>query len=401
MTRQRIGNIGLLNLSNATEESIQGIEGIDNVGLVVYKKETAHLLSALNMSNIGKTLLIPDGFSFYNGILNIDKAYLESIKEPLKLCVNGIVIIDKNVETDQIKKELIQVFINGKVYCPAHLSSSISNIFSGSNVSTYPGEPPRIENGKFTLTNSFLQALDGPQYLVVNGVLTLSKDLNMDLFKGKISNIEVHGKVFIHEEQESFLYKKMASLTTSPVSVIPAGYDLIEGELRLNSRSIRRFKNKKIMTRKPIVFHADVTREALSNAFSKIHSTSLIICHESIEDIVYELCSLLETEVLSYKESFILIENEEEWSNEQFLALKGPVNFIVRGELILDEDVDPEVLQEKVAVIDLTGEIIVSNKKLKGCIQNLLRLNDGNIRESNKSNVGKLSYLNNIGELSL
>ncbi|MBS4200952.1 hypothetical protein KHA93_15045 [Bacillus sp. FJAT-49732] len=403
MMKQRIGNIGLLNLTNATEESIQGIEGIDNVGLVIYKKENAHLLSALNIENIGKTVSIRDGYAFFNGILNIDQAYIESIQEPVKLFINGIVIIDKNVQADQIKKELFHFILNGKVYSPAHLSGSVSNLFADGelNVTTYPGEPPRIENGKFTLSNSFLQSLESQQYLVVNGLLTFSPDLNVDLFNEKISNMEVHGKIIIHEEQEAYLYKKMASLATSPAEVIPAGFELVESQLRLNSRSIRRFKNKNIMTRRPIVIDADVSREALSNAFSKIHSSSIIICHEDVEDIIYELCSLLDTEVLAYDKSFILIENEEEWSNDQFLALKEPSNFIVRGELTLDEDVDSEVLQEKIVAIDLMGEIIVSNKKLKGSLQNLLRLNDGEITERNKTKDEKSSYLNNIGELSL
>ncbi|MCJ8009221.1 hypothetical protein ACFFF5_12460 [Lederbergia wuyishanensis] len=407
MTKQRIGNIGLLNLTNATEESIQGIEGIDNVGLVLYKKENAHLISALNIGNIGKTAIVPEGYSFFNGILNIDKAYIESIKEPVKLFINGIAIIDNDVQVEQIKKELLQFTINGIVYSPAHLSGSVSNLFGEGdiNVTAYQGEAPRIENGKFTLSNSFLQSLTGPQYLVVNGILTFSSDLNMEMFNEKISDIEVNGKIVIYEEQEPYLYRKMASLTSSHVDVIPAGHDLIESQLRLNSRSIRRFKHKRIMTKRPIVIDADVSREALSNAFSKIHSPSMIICHENVEDIVYELCSLLETEVLVYEKSFIFIENEEEWSNDQFLALKEPANFVVRGVLTLDEDVELEVLQEKVAAIDLMGEIIVSNKKLKGSLQQLLRLNNGNITEKDKSavkeNEKEPAYLNNIGELSL
>jgi len=403
MTKQRIANVGLLNLTNATEESIKGIERIDNVGLVLYKNENAHLLSAINIGNIGKTISIPEGYSFFNGILNIDEAYIESIKEPLHLFINGIVIIDKNVQADQIKKDLFHFIMNGKVYSPAHLSGSVSTLFADGelNVSTYQGEPPRIENGKFTLSNSFLQSLEGPQYLVVNGVLKFSSDLNMELFNEKISDMEVHGKITIHEEQEAYLYKKMASLTTSPVEVIPADYELIESQLRLNSRSVRRFKNKKIMTKRPIVIDADVSREVLTNAFSKIHSSSFIVCHETVEDIIYELCTLLDTEVLAYENTFILIEDEEEWSNDQLLALNKPSNFIVRGELTLNEDIDPEVLQEKITAIDLMGEMIVSNKKIKGSLQNLLRLNDGSITDKDKTRDENTSYLNNIGELSL
>ncbi|MCT8136767.1 hypothetical protein H1D32_02745 [Anaerobacillus sp. CMMVII] len=397
---QRIGNVGVLNLTNATAESIQGIERIENVGIVFYKKETAPLLSALNIGNIGSSVEIPEGFQVLNGVLHVNGAYLEGITGPVHLMVNGNVIIDKDVREDQLKKEQLQLIVNGKIYAPDHLASSINRLLkNGSgNVTTYQDAPPRFENGIFTVSNSFLESIEEPLTLVVNGIVELEKELDLALFTEKISKLEVNGIAFLHQEQEATLYKKVASFTSCRKEVIPAGFDYIKKLPRLNARSIRRFTNKNVFTKKPVIIEADVTREMLTNAFAGINTKSVIICHEQLEDLVYELTNV-EAEVLSYETNFVMIEGEEVWSNDQFLALKTPTNFIVKGQLTLDQDVTEEVLFEKVATLDVLGEVIVSEKKVKGSLQNMIRVCTGRIGEAFSNETS--ATLNNVGELSL
>ena len=399
---QRIGNVGLLNLVNATEESIKGVERIENVGLVLYGKENAHLLTKLNIGNIGSSLEIPVGYRLFNGVFTLDHNYLSSIVEPVFLLVNGVVIIDKNVQADQVQSGQLNLVVNGTVYSPSHLSGVAGKLLSKGTgaVETYHGAPPRLENGKFTLTNSFLQSVEEPLYLVVNGLLTFAQDLNLDQFNEKINKLEVNGKISLHENQEVYLYKKVSSLTTCIVEVIPEGYEVLAKPLRLNARSIRRFQKKKWYTNKPVIIESDVSREMLTKAVEKIYSTSVIICPEEIEDLVYERLSLMDTEVLPYENNFILIDGEEVWTNDQFLALDQPVTLIVNGQLILDGDVSEEALRSKVSTLDVLGEVIVREKKFKGILQNVIRLNTGTIEvEKGKEETG--NTLQNIGELSL
>ncbi|MCM3766282.1 hypothetical protein [Neobacillus niacini] len=398
---QRIGNVGLLNLLDATEESIKGIERIENVGMVLYRKGNAHLLTGLNIGNIGSTCELPEGYSILNGILKLDQAYLNSISKSIHLLVNGEVIVDKNIQPDDLKIGLLHLMVNGKVYCPDHLSGILSAIISKGafELESYQETPPRLESGKFTLTNSFLRAIDEQAYLVISGVLSFSKDLNMEKFDEKISRLEVNGKISLYEEQEAFLYKKAASLAGCKIEVIPAGYEVLNRTLRLNNRSIRRFKQKNLYTKKPILFDADVQRDIITETIAKVHSTSIIVCHEQIEDLMYELTSSLDTEILSYEHSFIMIEGEEVWSNEQFLALDEPANFIVNGKLVLDKDVSEEVLRNKVTEIDNLGEITVRDKRLKGVLQNIVRVNTGIVEEEKVKEQG--AALHNVGKLSL
>jgi hypothetical protein len=221
----------------------------------------------------------------------------------------------------------------------------------------------------------------------------------METFHEKIEKLEVNGKISICENQESFLYKKVASLASCHLEMIPEGYELVAKPLRLNARSIRRFKNKKLFTKKPIILDADVSREILANSIEMIHSSSVIICSEEVEDLVYERISLLDTEVLSYENRFVFIEGEEVWSNNHFQSFENPINLVVNGQLTLDKDVSGEVLSSKVAALDILGEVVVHDRKLKAPLQQVIRVNTGSIEEERKNE--ETSSLQNIGELAL
>lgn len=400
---QRIGNVGLLNLLNATAESVQAYEKISNVGAVLYRTGQAHLLSLMNIENLGRTIEVPEGYGYFNGNLTIDAAYLKALDGEVKLVINGLVVISADVAADTLTSELLKLNINGEVYTPPGLSGVVSRLFTeGSfSVKVYEGTQPRFENGKLELTNAFLQAAENPFNLIVNGLLTFPKELDMELFDKNIQNIDVNGMVVVHEEQAVHLYKKMNGAPNGAIEVIPAGYENVRKLLRLNSRSIRSFKGKKLKTKRPILLEAGISREMFETAIEKIDSKSFIVCSEEIEDLVYERLDRMETEVLSYTEQFVFIEGQEEWTENQLKATEKPINFIVEGILILNNDVTEETLEQKVAAVDLFGEIQLTDQGSKGALRKKLRVNEGQFIDKSEEGARKQTSLQNIGELAL
>lgn len=402
--KQTVGNVGVLNLLNATEQSVQAYERIGNVGLVLYRSGQSHLLAALNIGNIGKTVEVPDEFSYYNGTLEINKDYLDSIDQPMKIVLNGMLIIGHDVESEQLKKGLLNIIVNGEIYTPSKLAGQVNQQYpQGSRtIEVYEGAPPRLENGSITLSNAFLEAAEEPIHLVVNGMLTIPTDIDASLFESKIKKIAVNGMVSVHEEQETLLHRKMDSAPNGVIEVIPAGFRILKKALRINSRSIKSFRSEKLMTKKPVIFEADVPRGALENAIDRIDSKSFIVCSEEIEDLIYEKLERLETEVLSYSNRFILIEGEEHWSNSQFESLQEPVTLIVDGILSLGEDVNADMLLSKVNTLDIFGEVLAASAEIKGALQSKVRANSGRISlAQEKEEESKPQKSNNIGELSL
>ncbi|PYZ96977.1 hypothetical protein CR205_14995 [Alteribacter lacisalsi] len=399
MAKQRIGNVGVLNLTKATEQSVANIEKIENVGCVLYKPETAHLITSLNIGNIGKTLEMTRDFTVINGQITLDQAFFSTVEKPLSLLVNGQVVIGKDVAADDIREKVESIVINGAIYAPREvagaLNERVKDLMGG--IKTYEGELPRTVNGSQELTNRYLQSIGSSLQLVVNGVLTLAEDLDMSLFQEKIEDLEVNGVIRLYETQEPALFNK-APVINGVTDVIPDGYEHVGKALTLTERSIRRFKGSRLYTNKPVVLEPDVTREALEKAIVHIRSSSVIVCHEDLEDLLFERCDPLETEVLTYSGRYALI-TDETWSREDLEAFDDKLTLIVTGTLRLGENVDAAALRSKVDAIDLLGSITSPNAEVKGAVMTLLRTKDGEVNTAGDKTEGPA--ISNFGELSL
>ncbi|MBT2765425.1 hypothetical protein [Paenibacillus sp. ISL-20] len=398
-----IGNVGMLDLTQATEESVTSIERIGNVGLVIYRAESAHLLMQLkNAGNIGKTLEIPEGHRYYSGTLRLDEEYFQLLEQPDRVFVNGTVIIDKEVSLEAFQNSTLHLVVNGEVYAHRHLAGAVTAALikaGGASAEIYAYEyEPRFESGKVQLNNAYLASSNEPMDLVFNGMVHLDKELDMEQFTARIESIRVNGKAVIHEHQSPYFYDKLKTIN-GLVEVIPAGFEYVTKPLRLNGRTVRRFKGHKFYTKQPLIIEADVSRDAFSQAVSEIQSTSFIICSEEIEDLVWERCPSLNTEIISYERLFVFIHGEETWSRDQLLALEQPANFIVDGTLTLDEDVTEEDIKASVSSLDLFGEVVVGEKRIKGILYPYLRANNGSIIV--KGTEDELAGIGNVGMLSL
>lgn len=396
---RKIGNLGVLNLLNATEKSVADIESIENVGMILYRKETAHLLTRIPISNIGKSLEVPEGYQLIYGLFHLNEALLASLEEPARLMVNGTVIVDRSVTAEQLKAGKLSLIAGGTVYVPGPLFGPVSAILGSGKIEMYEGEPPRFETGTFELSNAFLHTLPSPLQLVVTGTFILPENLDLKLADEKIGSLKITGSAVLREGQESFFYRKTDSLAACKIEIIPQGYEVAERLLRLNARSIRRFRNRKLYTRHPVILESDIGREAFASAFDRLESSSFILCKEDLEDLVYERCPSLETEVLVYEHGYVYIEGEETWGEEQFRALEAPVSFVVDGKLTLEADVREETLKEKLADLALYGHVAVPDNRLKGLLHSFIRTQTGEVRVEGAN--AEDSFLHNIGMLTL
>ncbi|MGG3283268.1 hypothetical protein [Paenibacillus solani] len=398
-----IGNVGVLDLTEATEESVTSIERIGNVGLVIYRSETSYLLTQLkNAGNIGKTIEIPEGHRYYSGTLRLSEDYFQLLEQPDRVFVNGTVIIDKGVSLEAFQNSPLHLVVNGEVYAPRHLAAAVTAALikvggASAEVHAYEYEP-RFESGKVQLNNAYLTSSNEPMDLILNGKIQLDKELDMEQFAARIESLRINGKAVIYEHQSPYFYDKLKTMN-GLVEVIPEGFEYVIKPLRLNARNIRRFKGHKFYTKKPFIIETDVSREAFSQAISEIHSTSFIICSEEIEDLVWERCPDLNTEIVSYERQFVFINGEETWSRDQLLALGQQASFIVDGTLTFDDDVTEEDIKASVSSLDLFGEVVVGEKRIKGILYPYLRVNNGSMIV--KGTEEELAGIGNVGMLSL
>ncbi|MDQ0272536.1 hypothetical protein [Cytobacillus purgationiresistens] len=394
---QKIGNIGVLNLINATEESIKDIVHIENVGLLLYSPKTASLLTKLHIGNIGKSSLIESEYRLNSGMFILDNSYLKAVTEPTRMFVNGVVIVHNDVSLELLNDSECEFIINGVAYTPSHLKGAVQTIFKETtgSILTYEGKEPIPKIGKVNIDNNFLQSLSGDENFIINGKLYLDENLDTDLFNQKINRLDVNGMAVIYENQVSIFSTK--GLVNGKITTIPAGFKLLKTKLFIDGHSIRRFRGQPIYAEQPIILNKNVSREMFSKAFTSIESTSYIVCHENIEDLVYEALSNFETEVYVYSQILRYVD-EETWNQNDLSLLEQETTLIVEGLLSIEGDVNKNFF-EKISAIELIGNIHVSSSEMKAIVQKLVKTAKGSI--INVSSNQREPELDNIGELTL
>ncbi|TSB47910.1 hypothetical protein [Alkalicoccobacillus porphyridii] len=397
MMGKKIGNVGTLNIVSATMESINEIDRIENVGVVLHSRETAYLLPHLNIGNVGSTIEVDNNIRKATGRFIADANYLQSFENPTTVMVMGALIIDKDVSIEDIKHTECQFYVSGVVYTPEHVKGAVGSILNGYSgmIETYGQSLPRMEYGNINMTNGYLEGLHDQSALVASGKITLHEDVDLALFSKKIASIVLNGKAIISENQEKVFYEK--ATVNGKVEVTPTGYLKLSKSLQLTNRSIKRFKESLLYTSSPLIFDKTVSREAMQSAFASIHSTSYIICHEEIEDLVYECLNRFETDVISYTDSFRFVQKEQ-WEQEDAEALDEDTVVIIHTDLTLTDRVNPDLLTEKLSAIHLFGTLYVANSAQKASVQKLLATPKGKILDTS---VEKKNSFGNIGELSL
>ncbi|TFE00605.1 hypothetical protein [Jeotgalibacillus salarius] len=400
MTKQRIGNIGVLNLTKVNEKTIAGIESIENVGCIIYSRETAHLQSALKVQNVGASIEINGDYQTLTGETVLSRNYFQSLTTPVQLLTVGSITFDEKIEEADLEGKIDGLFVVGTVYAPAHLQGHIQSKVKHMTgmFEPYEGEKPRVINGKHELTNAYLESIQSSVKLTVNGKLKLDKHLSTESLNQKIENLTVNGILYFHESQESAVFGLPHTINGKSVK-IPEGFTLLTSSQSYSARTLRRLNGAKLMTTNPIYFEKDVSRELLEQAIDQIQTTSIVVVDEDLEDLLYEKTNI-EAEILSYEGQYVVIENEEKWDTEEYAFYDKPVTLIVAGKLIFEEDLSATELKTTIKNIDLLGTIVTETPEIKGIIKSLLRLNDGSV-ESADQPVDSRYDVANYGELSL
>ncbi len=396
---QRIGNVGLLDIRHAEVESIEAIEYIGNVGTILYSRETASFLTKLNIGNIGSSLEVPDDTQFVSGQITVHRDYFKHQEEPLNLMIAGQMIVKPDVPADELSAGLGELYVAGQIVCPDHLigavQAKIKNL-SGQTV-VYKGEA-RVIMGKLKLDTAFLHGMEDGVTLLVMGKVDASELLDDALVTQKISGMQVMGKLLCREENvetlQSLLTGDMARLT-----VIPAGYEMIDRPLVLEPIMLSALSARKLYCTERIEIAADVTAELLEAEIDGLRSEDLIVSPKSLSAVVARKTNLLSQRAIFYEGKLWGVHGEETLRPQRFDYLDGMMTILVTGELVIEPEVEPSVLAERVHQIANFGEIRCTSAQM-GAVQARLTVDEGALVDSMAEESNDLT-LGNVGSLAL
>lgn len=397
---RKITNIGVLDLRDATDETIADITSIGNVGMILYNRNTAHLLTKLNIGNMGASVDAPANAKLVTGQMEITRDVLESVTAPMSLVLTGQLFVEPDLEAADIDRCFGDIIITGQIVAPKHLLPIIQSKLKNQTgqMVAYPRDG-RLIRGKAVVTDDFLMSLDKGTVLVVIGGMILLEPVDETLFQERIAGIELTGKAVIREEFRRIFYEKLTSHSQARVEIIPEGFRYCPDPMVLDSDSLLKMKSEKLYCRQFVRLDAAVTAEMFDHAVAALKTNEFVVCSESLKSAVLDKAVVPETTVLTYTGKLIHVEGEDTLTGPELEFTDGKIALLVTGELAIDPNVEPELLIEKIEVLDNFGEVSGNPRQL-GALKTKLRTRKGEMTDSTRETEIE-EGLSNVGYLKL
>lgn len=391
-----IRNVATLDLRSATETTIADIVHIENVATIIYSPEKADLVAKLSIGNVASMVKVPEEARISTGQEEISRDSFKGLDAPLDLYVTGQLVIKADVPENELRAGLNSLSVSGQLIYPEPLAGAVKAKLRNMNGQTIAYETEaKFVMGKLTLTEGYLRGVEDNSVLLVFGRLDASELLPNDLLTQKIKKIRVMGRVTCREENSAILLARTQD--ASSVTIIPAGYSYLGDSLVLDASRLSALPGKKLYASR-LQIEADVPPEALDQAVDALLVTDLLVAPASLSATLAKKCNLLQTEAILYEGELWLIDNESTLYASRFDYLEGKATLVVRGELKLAEDVEPNLLVQHFAKVHNLGEIYCTPAQMSA-LQVRLGTNKGEFshpatkQEENGNVIGNAAYL--------
>jgi hypothetical protein len=358
-TPQTIDNVVNLDIRHATEEAVAGIDRIGNVVNLIYSPETADLIGKLGIGNIVNRIEVPAGATIQHGGLVLDHETLSQLDEPLSTLVFGRVQIEANVTPDDVARGIRHLSVFGQLLVPDDLVEAIKGKvhLARGPMHTYPRDV-RLVTRSLTLNEHFVRSCADGTKLMVTGKLDASQVLPDDLLAQKIAQIHVSNGVTCREENAATLLPRLVHHGGPPhVTVIPAGFELVERPLTLSAALLRAIPARKLYCTEPVRISEDVDTDGLAGALDALVAKDLVLCPAALSPVLGQKLDVLETDVLFYEGQLWLIQEGGSLSTARLERASGGLTIVVLDALSIDADVPPELLADRVTVVHNRGMI--------------------------------------------
>ena len=191
-------DLPLLDLRRHSPEATAAIRKIEDVTLLLLSERNAGHLVA-KMEDVDAVVTLPDGDDsqvvIRTGQVELAGEALSSDAAANQILVaSGEIVITPPITECRYR----QMHVTGQLLVPRSGRAAVSAALTtmSGQMSTYPDDMPiRTVNGNAEYDAAFLNLLDRPECVVVNGKLTLADDVTDDLLKAKVGEIVLNGQV--------------------------------------------------------------------------------------------------------------------------------------------------------------------------------------------------------------
>lgn len=396
-----IGCVNILDVRKATEESVQEYESIGSVNMAVCSPETAHLLRKLKIGSINLAAEVSANvrFELIMGPLEIGADHFKNLTDPIGLLVMGPVTISPDLSPEDLDRGLSVTMVMGPVTVPEPLAGIVQ---SKAQLVMGPIKPyplfEKMHRGRLTLDRAYLDALDPATELCVVGSVVAPEGIPEGLIRKKLAKLHVTGRTTCYEPSEAEL-RAALTRTSGNVRVIPPGFKVIDKEIRLSRDLLTSISDRKLYFTQSVVIEGDVDAGLFSKKIEGLACEQTILCPQTLQTALAEVCDLLDTNALFYEEELWLIDGKTELHPERFEYLEGKATLVVTGVLNVSPDVAPALLAARLAKVHLLGVIECSPEQQAamesriGTSEGVFERSDSEEKERSDGGMRSANYL--------
>jgi len=397
--KRTIGSVNVLDLRRATEASIAGIARIGNANVVVYSRETAGLLTRIDIGNANAMIEIPSEVNVetVTGQAVIKGDYFKDQEEQLFLLGVGQVIIGPDVPAKEMTRRLAGLVVVGQLVCPENLAGIVQSKTRSvtGQTQTYPPFDD-VALGSLVLNERGLQAMDDGSQLAVIGSLRIPEVVPNDLISRKLSKLHVAGSILCYEENANTI-REILTDPSAKVVAIPSGFKLVDRPLDLDRSLLESIPPSKLYCRERVVVRTDVDPSLLDEKLEELSCEELALAPRGLKEVLSRKCNLLQTEVVFYDGDLLLYDGEDVLRKTRFDHMSEKATIFVEGEVTIEPDVTGDLLTERIAKVHNRGVIRCSPDQL-GAIEALLGISDGVLVDATETKekeywIGNVHYL--------
>lgn len=378
-------NCDICDARKIKEEDWQSYEKIlINSDIILVDDRSKSVLNALPiMTNVDETLEVSGEINLVTQNGNYEISSSTSFLPNTLLCVNGMLSITPC--TEESLKNLLKIHVNGDVRYPKSLSSHMGALKVNGSMHCYPDDCIQLNN-TFVIDTYFpLRAKENGRYYAENAVILADTSINARSLVEK--NIHFLTKKLLIAEE---LLEASISMFDENVeiTVIPAGFTFVNGDCELDEKLIRKNGSR-------IYVNGSLTlNEESSQLFSRIDALHIRGNVNLFEEQV-EAFSQLTAEYgqLSIISKARIIENKPFATLDTAVLKASPDGVIYRNcaSIKIKKDVSADLLLEKVQIENCAT--LQCSPDQRGIVelisQNVATINDGENNGMNPADMLK------------
>jgi hypothetical protein len=229
------------------------------------------------------------------------KERFEHLEAPIFTVMIGQGLIDPEVTADMVLNGFQGIVVVGHMVVPEALEGALQSRIRMKMglLQTYP-VLKQTQYGNVELSERWLQTLEDGAEICVLGKLAAPDVVSNELLVRKLKRLFVLEGISIHEENAAALQGLLVT-GSGKMSLIPAGFMVIEKPLRLDLDLIEALPARKLSCKEVVQIDPEVPAQLLDERLDAIRSDEMILCPTGLRSVLVKKCDLLNNQVVFYE----------------------------------------------------------------------------------------------------